>query len=612
MKALANFWILGAIMTILIIAFISGPNLIGIANLVPGIISSGFTTLSLSAPADFQSSNPFFNGPTWILSVRQGGFGQYAAGTFSASEIKDPDGITAINNLKLEVTNDRQSCVYPIQYTGNDYKIYKLYRVIYSGAKLNPLFNVNNQCLIDSNNNGGAMLSSGYSAFSLDGVCVWKTLQGDIAKLKSLPDKQFSTTVKVTTGNIVQSGIITNTGDIQKQIGNNVWAVWNGNLETGDSCPGTQNVIAEYSNGWKLLDSSKYNNYVAAAIPIENDLSAGKIGLVTLTETDSKIQQYNSYADIAVQQAQLKSEGGSIAYTSGSVSSGAIQIDLAKSIFFPLLTFYIKADALGIVQPVPKPQIVSVPSSILMKTGTTSLIPVSVKNIGTEAGTMQLSASCQAPVSQVGSAIDVSLQPNEQRTVNIPIIGDSIARINSICTIKFQSLNNFVTASTTVTVDPIQICQPNQVICNNDKIEQCNSAGSGRFVVSDCTQLNQICVNTGQPTCVNKEFKPACNDLADNDGDAKIDLLDPGCSGPEDNDERDKDIVGNVITLFLIGLLVSSILVSVLRIVPVTRIITQPYLSTLKNKAIAIAIGAVILILLGTPFLLSTASLVGL
>ncbi len=32
---------------------------------------------------------------------------------------------------------------------------------------------------------------------------------------------------------------------------------------------------------------------------------------------------------------------------------------------------------------------------------------------------------------------------------------------------------------------------------------------------------------------------PACSNLADDDGDGRLDLLDPGCSGPGDGDETD-------------------------------------------------------------------------
>ena len=47
-----------------------------------------------------------------------------------------------------------------------------------------------------------------------------------------------------------------------------------------------------------------------------------------------------------------------------------------------------------------------------------------------------------------------------------------------------------------------------------------------------------------------------CNDGADNDEDAAIDLLDPGCELADDDDEADDDVVGVAVVLLPLLLVV--------------------------------------------------------
>ena len=72
--------------------------------------------------------------------------------------------------------------------------------------------------------------------------------------------------------------------------------------------------------------------------------------------------------------------------------------------------------------------------------------------------------------------------------------------------------------------------------CNNPgSVNSFCSSNTEQRLIDDCL-INEMCTN-GQ--CITK---PQCSDEIDNDGDGLIDMQDPGCQNPQDNDEGDEVI----------------------------------------------------------------------
>ena len=143
------------------------------------------------------------------------------------------------------------------------------------------------------------------------------------------------------------------------------------------------------------------------------------------------------------------------------------------------------------------------------------------------------------------------------------------------------------------------------ISCLEARYECCNTDGFNLMNVQPRT-----CADAGKPQqkCISgfcQSPPPGfeiCGNGIDDNNDKRIDE-NPPCGN---------NLFGNLFALIIVGLIVSAILLTILRVVPVTRVLTQPFLGTLRNKAIFMGIVVVALILLGSPFLLSTASLVGL
>lgn len=440
-----------------------------------------FSTLSISS-AGFSSNDQYLNGDAWLLTVSADGNSQYAQGIISGQNIKDSTGRYAENDLTISTNVIEQSCDYELRqnYDPNIYK-YDI-QMLANGVASWSVNGYVDQCESKPDYYWALISDGGW--FTYDVYCITKNKVGVPGVIKT-PVTNFKAEIKMSADGDTETAILSSTASKSIRISNVGYAHWAGSLTSGESCPdlGSQgyNIIHDENGRWVLNKKIYYNNYNSYKIntydTVEDDLVDKIQSKPALTKDDienlkSTIYRLNNYASDAINE---------FGYTdfninSNSLYSGQAHLELDKVIQFPVITMHVKASWLGIVVPVGDPEIVSV-TSASFEEGKTGYITVKVRNDGNVASSFGLSADCQSPFKQIGTALTVSnLAPGSTSIRNIPISVSTNSEITKSCTVKVYDLNNpTMTDSKKVNVvaTPIQVCSPGEERCDKETHIRC-------------------------------------------------------------------------------------------------------------------------------------------
>lgn len=461
-----------------------------------------FSTLSLSR-VDFSSNDAQLNAPAWLLTVVENGNEQYASGTFTPEQIvRSTDGAKAQQSLKIEIENTQNVCQYAFRnsYTG----VYNLdMRSGYS------IFTGSGDC---SDQGGYYYLKE---PWSFSAYCIFKTKSGQVTPLAT-PSTLISSTVKATANGQTVSGTVTNTGTRSVNLGTQAYASWEGNLVSGQTCPQPldSGVMGAQANGQFLVtNKAAFDTYNVADAAFSACMGTALANTFpSHQDFVDCVNTYNAKAGAALQKTSIQP------FAAAPVANGQVQITLQNLIQYPVITMRVKADWIGIVIPVGKPQIVSVTSSPFTESGSGTIRTV-VKNIGDGQGSFVISAQCQAPTAQAGIAQNLKLAPGASGYVDIPVTGQaSGSSKTATCTVTAQDINqpaNKDTDTVTVTVNPIAICQPTALRCLQNTIQQCNQQGTAWIDSQTC--LNGCTTQNGQPVCQNAEVCSTDSQCDDHD-----------------------------------------------------------------------------------------------
>jgi len=480
-------------------------------------LGEGFVTLSLGQ-VDFVSNDPELAGQVWVLTVVQNGQGQYAVGTFSPDQIRDPvTGEKALYPLKIEMTVDEQKCTYPIinQYEPLYSSVQSEYRPLPFGIGLTEW---KSEC----------MSRPGYLGFGLqEGTwnyyCFWTGQPDAYYGTIGTPRLDFQSTIKLTSNGRVIDGTISNLGATSVDLDGVAKAYWAGNLVSGDQCPipSSQDVAVVYIDGsWKIIDDSAYEDYrTYHEVGIHDCLDRF---LHRTTELDECQNIYSSYYYSAIAQKQFISTAGSQAIATGTQNNGVVTIQLNKMIQYPVITMRIKAYWLGIYTPSCQPEIVSITSEPF-RTGDIEggFIVTTVRNIGDASCSFAVDVDCPPPFT-AGATEFINLNPGEEGSVNTKIYVSTKQEVTGTCTVKVYDRNNpskYDTGTVTVKGLPIVVCTPGAKKCVGDAIQMCDETGTGWITIKTC-----------EYGCVIKDGVPVCREqqecLADSDGDGIRDCYD--------------------------------------------------------------------------------------
>ena len=453
----------------------------------------GSSTLSLDK-VTLKSNFAQLNGEAWMLTFRAGGLGQSYYGSFDADEVED-DEKTATNDFSIDVEYEDQICNYDLAKSGSS-------KPIYNDLKMKTFFCVTQGGLSDEVDKiSGFVLASGIdSPFSHPTSPCWivySPTQSTVGFFGS-PDLESEYTITIDVdGDEVSKTINSLSSSSQGMIGDYAYAVWQGNLVSGKSCPDKDPYIGYYYNGkWRIGDSEDYDDY------------KGYLSDVITTNRDVREIAVSNIRSAA---AKARSGGsfGSIA-DSTSLNSASVKVTLDDAVQFPMTTLYIKADKLGIYTPASEIKLYD-PNSECFKTGDQGSIEVGLENTGDERWAGRLYAECESPFASSRS-LDVSLSPGEKETRFLTITADASSHINGQCTVYAEGVGSSDSVKLRTCVDPQVTCSAGTEFCSTNgdlaAIKRCSSDGATSSVKKTCTQ-GEFCEDA------------ECKDGDDNDDDGQ-------------------------------------------------------------------------------------------
>lgn len=488
-------------LAIVAVLFVVGLLVGGIAlNVLP----IGQTTLSLSQ-ASFTNNLPGLScSKGWIMTVTQGGLGQQAYGVISAEDVGASSGTTPKYDLNINMMWDHLAWEYPILVDYNTEPVYT-YTAVPFAYSYNPLAL---GCLKENADSAcGEYEVYGQWNNGLECFCVRKdSVTSDMGYLDNCNIHSIST-VNVEAKGVSSSAVIDTKGQISSLVGNYVYVVWNGNL-LKQNCPSQAPYRPLYNNGWKIGSDALYDQYRNANSILESELDY-PYTVWDKTSLESKINDNNDKAYNFRSQLQ---QFGSI-QNSFDTDEAYVELGLTSDAQVPVYTFYVCADLLEIYLPEPNPRILE-SKGATFKTGEKGNLYVKWKNIG-DNGNMEVSAVCDSPMNVLDTAKTVYTAADDEGFEYIQVGTNINSHVDANCEIyvKGAGTNNQVSATVQVSADPQQVCTPNEKICDNNDIVQCNSAGSGQSVIEEC----------GARTCTYKDGVPVCINTGDCSSDVDCD-----------------------------------------------------------------------------------------
>lgn len=497
-------WKIWTALAVILFGSVAWLALGGINWVLLGTAPIGWTTIGLSQ-ADFRStSNEFFTGPRWILTVVQGGMGQYAEGTISKEQIGSQSGEEPANDFAIKLDYSEQTCEYNIQKDTNAENIY-IYTIHDFALGANP----ETECP------KGIFWSSKYS-WSFGGFCIEQTqITGAVEPNIESPHVRTKATIRVDKNGVSSASPEFNfdsAGNTQGWIGNNVYFVYNGDL-IRNNCPDPDRYYAFYkysedgSGGpWRVGSSERYDTYKTTKIAVLNDLSSicpatGVSFSCTKEEVARKVNDLNNAAN----QADWFESFGTVE-NEMSLDGAKIHHNPGYFVNSPLHTFYVKADWLGVFQP--EPNIIIQDAYLPDCINTYGNINIILRNDG-ESGNARISVSCQSPFSRGSNAREVYVASGTTITTYFPITVNTASPVTKSCTITVTDAMHTRTKTISVCANPENTCTPNDMVCIENRIEKCNIWGSGWDLYQQCGE-DQICDydEWGNPYCRDKNVPP--------------------------------------------------------------------------------------------------------
>jgi len=561
-----KIWIYVLIVIILII--------IGGVFLVPYIQSvTGFSTLALSK-VSFESDSEYLDGEQWVLTVAQGTLAQRAQGTFTPENIEDvTGGETTKNNFQINVNYQDQTCEYNVVQGDYDAPIYKL--ALHRFFCVAPLLN-EDKVIKELEDNGISenrltMAWGAVPSISFNNCwAIYWTEKTIVARFEN-PKIRSKMNIAVLAGTRSDDVTLDTLRDAESPLSDFAYVVWVGNLDSGKQCPSQTPYRPVYkSDKYVTIDDQMYERY----INVWDDLY-----LETLNKDDYDFNDLEVYINSLNNKANIALVSKNFGYyeKGGEINNAILKHELIAPLIFPVLTFYVKAETLGIYTPSPSLKMISADSPEFDSGN--GIIYITVKNIGDEDGTWNFYGDCNSGF-EIPESRQYSIGAGQTKTVTLPLQGESGDKTTGKCTIYAENVAGVESIDVTVTVNPFVTCQPNSKFCGTsggkDVVFKCDSDGAGKSVAKECT-VGQICENA------------ECKDDNGNDSDWW---------------DKIKDFFNDIGNFFTEFVLIISIVVGLLATIA-GYVLYERFAKIVKikeNKLIAIIVGVLLGFLAGYLF----------
>jgi hypothetical protein len=298
------------------------------------------------------------------------------------------------------------------------------------------------------------------------------------------------------------------------------YANWLGNLNTGVSCKAPVNRQPVFYLGkWSDMDEARYGSYKTA------------LGLFA---TPSNLDAFRNAISKSDSTALSVEQSIQAQTTTGGITNGKFIQPISDYIQKPQIQVYIKAESIGIYQPVAKFVIEST-SSACFETGSQAQgkISVNLRNDGKERGCASIDAICPSGfkptktelclgAGQKGTAtISLTAEPNVQSelkgscTVSVqPAIGTALEKAVDVCVTAPCTCSPFTESCTgkdrvrcnanCMTYTTLETCPKSCVI--SGMLSKCQDVIETCKINSDCNDKN-ICTKDSCSGLISKECK---------------------------------------------------------------------------------------------------------
>ena len=466
------------------------------------VMQTGITGTSLLSlqKTDLQSSFEYLDGEVWVYSFRMGGLGQKLVGLVEAEDVS-VDGKQPEYDFEFSAEMIKQECIYDIAPT-SDTKIYSIEKITGAGDAINFL----GQCIpgewekVCTDNSKEALFAYKQILLKCEIIC-GTPLTSVVGHLDTQADLNSQIELTATSRGITNTlSFNTLTDESRGKIGDNTYAIWQGDLSSGVSCPDSSQYKPIYrDNKWVLVDNQKYDDYRDVLNDVEMISDKG--------EYDDWKERY----DRAKAQALYTKSFGDIQNPSEMFNSQIKSEVIGRPITYPTITAYIKADWLGVYTPVGEPKILSSVSECFMPSAS-GIIVVDIKNVGDELGSFVVTAECESELFNLRHSVPATIKAGDTQKVYLPISGgDTDKKINSRCNVIVSGIALSDNMYTDVCINPVQTCKIGELQCVEDNIRQCNEHGTGWNLFKDCDYICSYDKNY-KPYCEDREPEPSCGD----------------------------------------------------------------------------------------------------
>src|SRR3990167_3526454 len=464
---------------------------------------TGSSTLSISE-ANLESNGPYLTGKQWILTFTQGRLGQTYFGDFQPREIeqKTPDGSRPTHDFTITVNYDKQQCVYPIGQTNLHKPVYEL---DYTSWTYVPLIDPCNEAEATSRGYGldKTKLDDGFTFPTVQGAFPPKCYQvywKEKSPIGSFGNTDLRARMNINVEAEEKSGSISldTEGSTKGPISDFAYAVWQGNLVSGQTCSYTTDnpfKTAYVGGRWRVISENKYSTYLNNLLPRQ---ICGNIGSCNADVVGDFVNEWNFLAE----QSKISQSFGTLD-NEASLTNAIVREDLQAPLQGPVITMYVKAATLGIYTPTPELTILR-SGSDCFKTGEEGIIELEVKNTGNEDGVWDFYAVCNDPF-DVSRRREYGVPAGQTRTITLPLSADATQRTTGTCTIYAEGAFKTEQIQANVCVDPQQTCRPNELFCASeggfDIVKQCSANGATSTVKEICA-AGENCIDakcTGDP-----------------------------------------------------------------------------------------------------------------
>ncbi|MFQ6020840.1 MAG: hypothetical protein ACE5J4_02365 [Candidatus Aenigmatarchaeota archaeon] len=529
-------------------------------------ITGGGQVLSAHKVEYIPEGDGIIKGKMWTVLIRQNGFeDDYIVGRFTPNEIKDGDAKSKYD-FELRLKTDWEIGKYDV--TGG----YKIIGRAYSEKRTfiipgDPgIEQFKNECFSKPNMYWAKF---GQKPFTRDFYCVWKAKDANVHEFATR-EVHFKTIITMKTFNPDESYdeetfILTTDPGIACQqdgsgnkvkcgvngwMGDDVYVSFTGYVQSYEEAPEAKIThYATWVNG-KYVPTTKdsYNNWNIYETSGQFESCVDEFW----GDIESCVNEYNVYTDNAESPfPYLDGTKYKLEMTYNGEPQAFGSVNLNKWLLYPDIMFRIKADWIGVVVPGGKPEIISLSQPTLPSAEGT--IEALIKNIGSGTGTFTVYVeSCDKPGFTGGGYYTMeSLAPGDQGYAYPELTAVCTEKTTATCKVKaFDPVSNLEDVNTTIVIcDPNIICQPGERRCNENRIEECNSAGSGWSIIKTCEGTCEY--RNGIPTC----SESPCN----NNGICEADMGETIENCPNDCKEELPDLPDYIVLLIGLGLFIGGI-----------------------------------------------------